>query len=335
MPKHTFASLKRRLASAGFRKDFVRQAILPDWWHDACEQDPSLLLDIDIRVARFLGLPLSIVRDATASLSLPQYSGAKLRRVRDIDGDRLSSAIHAAIQIAGAVARCMNGPALESANIPTGGLAWRDEIERTSAHVSLHDILSDLWGRGIPVVPLDVLPVPSFQGLACIVQDRPTILLSHKHDEPGRIAFIAAHEVGHISSGDCTPEHPVVDEEGQILDDSDMEQLADKYATQVLVGEDTVPKVDGSDYRELAQNASDLENEHGVDAGMIIFAWASRIRDYAQASMAVKALYKDSGARRLLRSHFESNVNIEDASETDRALLRCVYGERERNANSD
>ena len=199
----------------------------------------------------------------------------------------------------------MNGLALESANIPTGGLVWRDEIERTSAHVSLHDILSDLWGRGIPVIPLDVLPAPNFQGLACIVQDRPTILLGQKYDELGRIAFIVAHEGGHIASGDCTLDHPVVDEEGQILDNSDMEQLADKYATQVLVGEATVPTVGSNDYRELAQNASDLESEHGVDAGMIVYAWASRTRDYAQASMAVKALYRGSGARRLLRQHFE------------------------------
>ena len=335
MAKHTFASLKRRLASAGFKRDFVRQAILPDWWDEACEQDLSLLPDIDIRVARFLDRPLSVVQDATVPLRLPQYSGAKLRRVRRIDGHRLSSAIHAAIQIAGAVTRCMDYPAPESARIPVDGLSWRDEIERAADVVLLQDILSDLWERGIPVIPLEVLPVPSFQGLACTVQNRPMILLGHKHDEPGRVAFIVAHEVSHISSGDCTPEHPVVDEEGQILDDSDMEQLADKYATQVLVGENSVPTVTGSDYRELAQNAADLESNRGVDGGMIIYAWASRTRDYTRASMAVKALYKDSGAQRLLRDHFEKNVNIEDASETDRALLRCVYGERERNAGFD
>ena len=335
MARHTFASLQRRLASAGFKRDFVRQAILPDWWDESGEQDQSLLPDIEIRVARFLGLPLSIVRDADAPLRSPHYSGAMLRRVRDIDGDRLSSAIHAAIKIAGAVTRCMDGTPPASVEIPPDGPSWRSAIERASVHITLEDILGDLWRRGIPVVPLEMLPTPSFQGLACIVEGQPMILLGHKHDQPGHVAFIVSHEVGHISSGDCTPEHPVVDEEGLIRDDSGIERWADKYATQVLVGADTAPVVNGNDFRELAQNAANLEIEHGADAGAVIYAWAARTRDYSQASMAVRALYRDSGARRLLRYHFDNNINLEDASETDRTLLRCVYGGQELVAASD
>ena len=335
MTRHTFASLKRRLVSAGFKKDFIQHAILPDWWDDDCGQDQSLLPDIDIRVARFLGLDLSVVRDPTASLSIPLQSGARLRRVRDINADRLSPAIHAAIQIAGAVTRCMSPASSKPSEIPVDGLTWRTQIKRDNDSVSLQDILGDLWGRSIPVVPLDVLPTPSFQGLACIVHDRPIILLGHKHDEPGRIAFVIAHEVGHISSRDCTPDHPVVDEEGQIIDNSEMEKLADQYATSLLVGEHSFPTLKGKDYRQLAQSAADFEGETGVDASMIIYAWASRTSNYAQASMATKALYRASGARRQLRNHFESNVNIREASETDRALLRCVYGIHERNADSD
>ena len=334
MPRHTFVSLRRRLSSAGFGRDFVREAILPDWWDESCEQDQNILPDLEIRVARFLNLPLAVVREADTALTPSQHSGVKLRRVRDIKSDRLAPAIHAALQIAGAVTRCIHEPTPESYSIPDDGLSWRDEIARDIKHVSLDNILNDLWKRGIPVIPLDILPTPSFQGLACVVQDRPVILLGQKYDEPGRVAFIIAHEFGHISSGDCTPEHPVVDEEAQVQDDSDMEKSADRFATQVLIGEDTAPCVAGSAYRELAQNAVDLENTRGVDAGAVIYAWASRTRDYSQASMAVKALYRDSGARRLLRHHFESNVYSVNASETDQALLRCVYGERERNADS-
>ena len=335
MPVHTFSTLRRRLVSAGFQREFLRQAILPDWWDDSCEQDQELLAEIDFRVARFLDQPLSIVRDPAEPLTPSLYSGAQLRRVRtNIDGDRLSSAIHAAMQIAGAVSRCMSADSPEFTGFPDNGLSWRERIERSATSVSLQDILSDLWRRGVPVIPLEVLPSPSFQGLACIVQDRPIILLGQKYDTPGHVAFIIAHEVGHISSGDCTPGHPVVDEEGEILDHSETEMAADRYATQVLVGENTIPEVDGHDFRELAQNAFTLETERGVDAGMSIYAWASSTRNYGQATMAVKALYRSSGGRRLLREYLERNVNIEDASETDRALLRCVYGEPERDADS-
>ena len=335
MPAHTFSTLRRRLASAGFRRDFVQQAILPDWWDDSCEQDQELLAEIDIRVARFLGQPLSIIRDPSEPLTPPLYSGTQLRRVRsNVESERLSSAIHAAMQIAGAVTRCMRDDSPEYAGSPDDGFSWREEIERSASSVSLEDILNDLWSRGIPVVPLEVLPVPGFQGLACIVQERPVILLGQRYDTPGRVAFIVAHEVGHISSGDCKPERPVVDEEGSIHDDSEMERAADRYATQVLVGEDTAPALDGNDFRELARNAFNLEIDRGVDAGMSIYAWASQTGDYSQATMAVKALYRSSGARRSLREYLERYVDIEDASETDRALLRCIYGEAGRDADS-
>jgi hypothetical protein len=311
--------------------EFVRPAILPDWWEEKFAQDSTLLPDIEIRVARFLGLPLSAVRDAGTALAPPSYSGAQLRRVRDVDRDRLGPAIHSAIQIAAAVVRSLRDTVPAPAMMHPDGISWREKIKRDHTAVTLEDILTDLWQRGIPVVPLDVLPTPSFQGIACITEGRPVILLGHKHDEPGRVAFFVAHETGHIAAGDCKPNQPVVDEE-DLWDAADMERMADRHATHVLVGQDSLPLLDGEDFKQLASSASALESTSGIDAGMIISAWASRTRDYARASMAVKALYRASGARRRLRQHFERHVDIDAATETDRALLRCVYGERERDA---
>ena len=55
--------------------------------------------------------------------------------------------------------------------------------------------------------------------------------------------------------------------------------------------------------------------------------------DYlATATLAVKALYRASGGKQWLRTRFEAHVDIGEASESDRALLRCLYGDPERNA---
>lgn len=310
----------------------MRPAILPDWWDETCGNDPSLLPDIEIRVARFLGVPLAAVRDPNTSLDPPAYPQAQLRRVRDLDRDRLAPAIHSAMQIAGAVVRSLRAPAPDHVMLPTDGLEWRDQIVRERAIVTLDDILNDLWPHGIPVVPLDVLPAPNFQGAACIVEGRPVILLGHKHDEPGRIAFRVAHEAGHIAAGDCMPNQPVVDAEEEVRDDADIEHKADRYATRTLVGGDLPPLVDGTNYKELATRASQLELTSGADAGAILHAWAARTGDYAKASMAVNALYRGTGARRQLRQHFDRHVDLEAATESDRALLRCVHGEPERDA---
>jgi Zn-dependent peptidase ImmA (M78 family) len=326
---HTFQTLMRRLSRTGFKPDFIRPAILPDWWDDACADDPSVLPDVEIRVARFLQISVADVRNPSAELVTPTCGRAQLRRVRDIDRDRLGPAIHSALQIAGAVARSLKSTDHPLEILPTDALVWRHQISPAGQAVRLDDILCDLWCRGIPVVPVDILPEPTFQGLVCIAEGRPVILLGHKIDQPGRVAYVVAHEAGHIAAGDCAPDQPVVDEEEEIADDSDMERNADLYATRFLAGMDSVPDIDGGDFRKLAQHAFELEREIGADASTIIFAWARRTGEYATASMAVKALYRNSGARNMLRNHFDRHVDIDAATETDRSLLRCVYGERE------
>lgn len=218
----------------------------------------------------------------------------------------------------------MGGPP----TLPGDGVSWREQIEHPGAAPNLQAIVGNLWSRGIPVVPMEMLPSPSFQGIACVVEHRPVILLGYKHDEPGRVAFLVAHEAGHVAAGHCAPDQPVVDEEDEISDDADIERQADDYATQVLVGGSRVPQLSGAirDFKALAVLASNIERTNGADASAAIFAWARQTGDYATATMAVKALYRSTGARRLLRQAFDGHVDIVAAAETDRALLRCVQG---------
>ena len=327
--KNTFKTIMHRLSLAGFRDEFVRQALLPDWWDESCEEDPELVPDLEIRVARFMGFPLSSVGDPNAILSSPIYQGAQLRRVRDIDHDRLAPAIHSAIQIAGAVVRSLREPKSSPMIPPPDGFDWREMIEHGGATITLDDVLSDLWLRGIPVVPLELLPTPSFQAIVCVAEERPVILLSYKHDEPGRVAFLIVHEVGHIALGDCDPDHPVLDGEEGIIDNTDIEKRADQYARDVLVGDNLVPPLNHGEFKEMAKESARLEQETGVDAGIIISTWASRTRDYTKATMALKALYRSSGARQKTLQHFNNHVDLEAATESDRYLLRCVHGDAE------
>ena len=166
--------------------------------------------------------------------------------------------------------------------------------------------------------------------MACVVENRPVILVGYKHDEPGRVAFRVAHEAAHIAAGDCAPDRPVVDEEDEITDEGDIERLADLYATRVLVGDGGVPQIDArgaGDFKTLARLALELERQIGADASSVIFSWAHRTGDYPTATLAVKALYRGSGARRQLRQFIDRFIDRATATETDRALLQCACGE--------
>lgn len=289
--------------------------------------EPNLLPEIEIRVGRFLAVPMSVVTDPGSALEAPSYPGARLRCVSDVDKRRLGPAIHAAIGMAGAVVRNLGQLVPEPALPPPDGLAWRVEVRDFEGSVALDTILEDLWNRGIPVVPTHTLPVPGFQGLAAVVEGRPVVVLGHKHDEPGRAAFRVAHEVGHIARGDCASGSPVVDKDDEILSDDEMEQLADRYAIRLLTGGDAVPQLGDrtfGDFRDLAEQAAAVERETGTDAGAILFSWARATGDYRIAALATRALYLSTGATRSLRKYFRKFVDFRGASRSDQELMRAV-----------
>lgn len=317
-----------RLSRAGFKREFVASAVLPDWWDEEAARDDSVLPELELRIARFLAAPISQVRDPRVSLSVPSRPGAQLRRLRGIDPGRIEPAIHAAIAIAGAAVRNLREP-MPVRMPPADPLVWRSGLRRGSHAVSLDDVSKDLWARGIPVVPIGLLPTPKFQGAACIVEGRPVVLVGHRNDEPARVAFLVAHEAGHLAAGDCTPDSPVIDED-EMMDTSDMERRADLYAQSVLMGGVAAPDLDGDDFRQLARRAAELEHTTGAEAGATLFSWAARTGRYDAAVLAIKALYRGIGARRTLRDHFERQVDLDAASETDHALLRCIDSEPQR-----
>lgn len=324
--RHTANNIFIRLNKAGFKRDFVRKAILPEWWDDNCSTEQDLITELEVRVSRFLGCSIGKVRDPGFSLSVAPCGGAKLRRVKDIDRDRLGPAIHAALRIGAAVVRSLRHPVEPVSDLPASGKHWRTEIQQGSKPIHLQDVVENLWMRGIPVVPLETLPTPSFQGLTCVIEGRPVIMLGHKHDEPGRVAFVIAHEAGHIAAGDCNAYEPIVDEDESIIDESPMELAADLYAMEVLVGSDSVPQLQDADYLGIARQAAMLSRTQGIDASAMIYAWGRHTGNYVAVTMALKALYQAKGARQLLRDCFDRYVDIDGAAESDQLLMRAIFG---------
>ena len=324
-----------RLAHAGFKQQFVAAALLPDWWNEACAEDPNMLPEFELRIARFFDAPLTAIRSGDTPLVPPSYSGVQLRQVRkNMRQSRLRPAIHTALKVSQAVIRNLRH-STPATIPPSDANEWRMYLQSNvgDGPIRLENALDDLWMRGIPVIPVEHLPSPSFQALACLVEDRPAIVLGQKFDEPGRVAFLIAHEAGHLASGDCSPESPVVldalDAEDAVSDDSVVERRADRFAIDLLGGKmaASISGHEGFDAKGLAQSAFELEINTDADASFLIYAWAQKTQDYATARGAVEALYRANGARHQVRAVFDKFVDIESAGESDRNLLRCVYGE--------
>lgn len=323
----SYNSLLKRLARAGFKRPFVREVILPDWWDPSCDKDPDLLPEVEMRVARFLGAPLGVVQTATDTLTTPLYPKANLRRVKTLDRRRVVPAMHVGMQVADAATRNFSEAPL--VQLPRDAADWRQQILRRSQLVDLKSMVEDLWSRGIPVLHIEVLPSPQFQGMACVTNDRPVILLGHGYDAPSRLAFYVAHEMGHIVAGDCEPDAPIVEESDEPAE-SGIEQDADRFAGIVLSGLTSAPRLNPRSFQDLAQQAYEVEMSQQIDAGFLINAWSNAEQKFAYGQQALKALWRDRGGQRILRSATERHVLFDQASESDRQLLRCLYGEPDR-----
>jgi hypothetical protein len=332
LAKYTIRSLLRRLSKAGFSPEFIRRGILPDWWSSSCDEDPALIGDIEFRIARFLGMSVDVLRDSQAVLRPPFPVGARLRRVKNSDANQFVPAIHAGVRIAEAVVRSLREPDCPIRPPPLDSRSWWEELRLANGSADLASLAADLWARGIPVVHVEMLPPPKYQGMVCVVSHRPVVVLGRAHDEPPRLAFFIAHEAGHLVFGDCIETQPIVDAEDNVPDDSDIETRADAYASAALCGGQAIPNFDTTDWREVANCAAAFEAAHGVDAGTVVWSWAARTQHFLEGQMALKALYRSQGGQRILRDLFERHVNVEAASETDLDLLGCVSGGVQRDA---
>lgn len=272
-------------------------------------------------------MPLTLVSNPAQSLIVPQYNLARMRRIHDVESDRLAPAIHTSLCIATAALRNIKKP-LSPLDLSTNPLDLRKEILTRASAVSLEELLDLTWKSGIPIIPIDTLPSPNFQGMACMIGGRPVIILGHKIEVPGRVAFIVAHEIGHIVYGHCKKGIIIVDEE-EDQDDTCEEHEADDYAKKIFIGENIVPDIGNGDFKSLAERAYQIEQDLGISAGYTLFTWAARTGDYKRATLAAKALYIDGGARLLVKEVLRKYVEIECASETDSALLSCIGVDKE------
>lgn len=255
-----------------------------------------------------------------------------LRKVRNVDADHLAPAIHAGIRVAEAVVRSLRDASRPAELPPRDGAQWWRQLREHHGTVDLRAVATDLWRRGIPVVPPVALPSPKYQGLACIALRRPVIVLGHALDEPPRLAFFIAHETGHVVQGDCAPDQPVVDEDDEAPDAADVESRADAYAWATVSGGRATADLGNGSSRDVANRAAAIEDEHGVDAGAVVWGWANRTQRFQDGQLALKALYLAQGGQRVLQELFEQFVDVAGANETDAALLRCVGSGAERDA---
>lgn len=283
-------ALRKRLREAGVAPAAIR-AIWPTWWSEEAEASRSAVVELRYTVARRLGLsPRSLFHDGN-----PEFlwkDAAKFKNVGTQSDDELAILTSFGVAVGQAVLAAIPKAAVE---LPAAR-ELRTVLLRTSPVVDLRALLDLSWAVGIPVVQLALFPLGAkrMHAITVRVHGRYAVLVGRESPFPAQVAYIVAHELGHVARGHVTEAPALVEAEDPLIVAGDNEEHdADAYALELLTG-DPRTIIDATDPKfsaaQLANAAMGAAAQLRVDPGVLALCLGHSSGRWKQVFAALKRL---------------------------------------------
>lgn len=231
--------LRKRLSEAGITGPYLKNFILPDWWDDEAALSESGFMEALGYVKQTTGLSLSQLLNEDTPLQAPACQNVRFKKASDKNDEEVSLATSIALQVAKLTEKAMRDLP-EYSGIPDSKEIRTALLERTSPQpwATFAALLEETWARGVAVIFLKNLPSRGKKpdAMATIVKGRPVILIFRRERRPSWMAFLLAHELGHISLGHVKDGEVFIDEKIEDSTEAREEQMANNYASEVLTG---------------------------------------------------------------------------------------------------
>ncbi len=318
-----------RLAATGVDAQFLRDAVLPDWWSDDLAEDPANRAIAELAIARQFRLSVADLRHTARPIALSTEGSVRLKRnlrTKEVDVRGVVAVARRSVEL---VAESLVGfPAFDGQMLAS---AVRNEILRNSAYVDLGSLLRFCWSHGTPVVHLIRTPTKSkkIDGLATFCNQRPSIVLGSGRDSPPWLAFHLAHELGHIMLAHVKPGGAALADRNLDRNDSDQqEQEADRFACEVLTGKSDpgFKPAYGLTAPKLAQAAWLYGETHRVAPGTVVLIYGRSANRWGPAQKALTHMGQDMGAHAQLIASLRDAVGVNDLPETTARFLSTCAG---------
>jgi hypothetical protein len=285
------ASLRRELQKAGLTNRAIA-AVWPEWWSSDAEASLSAATELRYTVARRLGISPSSLFDGP-----PRFVWRDEAKFKNLGtASKTEQGILTSFGVAAGRALISAAPPPLAPPLTTATELRRDILE-SSSYVRLDDLVVACWSLGIPVVKTNVYPLPQkrMQAVTIRLDDRYAILIGRDSTFPAWIAFILAHEIGHIVHGHITGSAALL-EMGDLLqakerDDEELE--ADRFALALLTGnERPVVTSDAQHYSALQVASAVLRTgpEERIDPGVLALCLAYSTGRWKQSIGALKRI---------------------------------------------
>lgn len=292
------AKLIERVSALGFPRAYV-QAQIPGWWSPAARNSKSAVMQVELTVARRLGLDIRSLLEGRPTLA--QRLKAKYKRARRYNASDVAPSTAICIALAEAVTANFPVP---YDGVPRSPKQIRDFLfTRGAKRISLSALVMYCWHIGVPVLHASRLPagLAKVDGLVVSTSTRPVIVLAKQSRFQAWLLFILAHELGHIARGHVKPGELLIDEDFEGMkaetEATDPEEVeANEFALEVLNGSANPSyELDLKDAPvPLAKRAMELSKKDGVDPGHILLVQARKTGQWAEANAALREFQETS-----------------------------------------
>jgi len=320
--------LRARLSAVGVKRTFLNKVVLPSWWDDSLAESPGGFREGTGYICAHLGYSMVSLLDEKQPLAFVNTSRVKYKKARGISEDDVSLATHYALGVARAVAFAQRPPA---ARVPAP-VEWRRELLAVSDKpwVCLRQIVEATWKLGIPVIHLRNVPAGMTKpdALTTMVGERPVIVVMNARKSPSWMAFILAHELGHLHHGHVQPGQTLVDEKIDKSAEEKDERDANDFASCLLTGHTNLglnsPR--RLNAQQLAAAVTKFGNDYRVAPGVAALNYGFTTGFWPVANGAVSILEKADDAGVCLRATLEAHLQADDFSEEAREWIGRATG---------
>jgi Zn-dependent peptidase ImmA (M78 family) len=272
-------NLYQRLANLGFPRKFVREVILPDWWCDEFEQEKGAVVEAAAYVSQRTGIDFRTLLDADREPEFQEDRQPCYKLRQGTTKNSLAAARSMAERVGAVIAYACKPPLVSIEKIDPQVV--RSQILANFKFVNLESLLDFCWQHGIPVVHTNNFPKEKgqkkFDGMVGKYGDCPVIVISKNQKSPAWLAFILAHELGHIICGHIKGSS-LIDEKIDHDQLGDIEeQEADQFAMEILFGRKNAiyKNQTNLDLKSLKSYVKACSVQDHVDPALVIlnYAW--------------------------------------------------------------
>lgn len=312
-------ALRDRLSAVGVKRTFLNEVVLPAWWEDSLAQTSGGFREAASYVCAHLGFSLTTLLDAKQALAFADPGPVKYKKATGVSEKDVALATHYALGVARAAAAAFASQP-KAATVPAPE-EWRQTLLALSDRpwVCLRHILKAAWDSGIPVIHLKNVPAGAKKpdALTTMVGDRPVIVVMSGRKSPSWIAFIVAHELGHIHRGHLKPGQTLVDEKIETQNGDKDETEANEYASVLLTGQSDLGLHSSRrlDINQLASAAKTFGQNYRVAPGVAALNYGFTTGFWPVANGAVSILEKNDDAAAYLKKALDAHLDADDLSE--------------------